>query len=157
LELFDLNSVVLPNPFAYFPNLESLSITVKHKFFSLKTFFRVLAESYPLKKLHFESRIAIGDYTFHTLKEVGKNPMDLTYFNCFKELEHLTIGFPVLTGFETSLSALKGLGKLRYLELLDANADLVQVLEAVFPGADVLYEEVFGQGKVKVEMLKRDL
>ena len=152
LSIFDLNSVLLPNPLKIFPHLESLTVNVKHKHFSLRTFFNPLPPSDTLKKLHFESQVVIGDYNIYTMDNIRNNPMDLTWLERFQALEHLTLGLPLLTGFGDSLSALGKLKRLRYLELTEGTPEMADVLQEVFPEGRIVYEESGGQGKIVLRM-----
>lgn len=152
LSIFDLNSVILPNPLAIFPSLDSLTVITKHKLFSLRTFFNPLPTSDTLKKLHFESQVIIGDYTIYTMDSIRSNPMDLAYLKRFHALEHLTLGFPLLTGFEDSLEELADLKNLRYLELKEASPSMAETLKRIFPQGKLNYEDTGGQGKIELRM-----
>lgn len=152
LKLFDLYSVVLPDPIATFPYLDSLSVTVKHKLFPLATFFKQLSASTHLRRLHFESRMDVGDYSYKSMGLVQHNPLDLAFLERFPGLEQLSIDLPRRADFEDSLHALRNLKSLQHLELLNSSPELVEALKKVYPEKKVVYWENYGSGKVVVKI-----
>lgn len=151
MKLVDLYSVLLPSPLAYFPYLETLSITAKHKIFSMATFFGALQASDSLRELHFESRVSIGDYSPANIGLASQNRMDFGLLSRLPFLERVSFVLPVEAVGVDSLHSLAELQKLRKFELTGATKEMAGLLGKVFPEGQVSYEEIQGRGSLLMQ------